>query len=340
VGKIHVMGRLQPPPTSHVPQSTSAAMKSTPSVAALLAVELPKQFPYRCAVPWCNKSYEKATWYRRHVLDQHPGFRHPQPQAAASDAAPDVVEPLMDGAELPTSALPASGDDDYEDYDDNEEDSDSDRVVELNDLFNSLGLNSAEFWHNPELVPPPLPNGPPTAPTAPAVPTDSDSDSSERVCDGAGQGTPLNDNVFETLEHPWAPFADEEDYRLAEWFVESKTPATYIDSFFKTPTGRRAAERGSFKSNYKLRQLINEMTDGLSLASWKLDEIDVRTASGRPEKLQFYHREPLDVIRWLIGQPANAEHLVYAPVQQYAGSRRIYSEMHTADWWWETQVGR
>lgn len=37
--------------------------------------------------------------------------------------------------------------------------------------------------------------------------------------------------------------------------------------FFKTPTRQNAAEWGSFGFNYKLRQVINEMTNELSLAS-------------------------------------------------------------------------
>jgi len=34
--------------------------------------------------------------------------------------------------------------------------------------------------------------------------------------------------------------------------------------------------------------------------------------------------------------------MVYAPVKEWNSEEppeRVYSEMHTADWWWETQVG-
>jgi hypothetical protein len=48
-------------------------------------------------------------------------------------------------------------------------------------------------------------------------------------------------------------------------------------------------------------------------------------------------------MRVFIWQPAHGEHLIYAP-QHYVNSdtpqKRLYSEMHTADWWWETQVRR
>lgn len=50
---------------------------------------------------------------------------------------------------------------------------------------------------------------------------------------------------------------------------------TYIDVFFKTPTGQKSVERDSFSSNYKLRQLLNNMTNRLSWVLWKLAEIHV-----------------------------------------------------------------
>ena len=42
-------------------------------------------------------------------------------------------------------------------------------------------------------------------------------------------------------------------------------------------------------------------------------------------------------------QPAYAEHLIYAPQRFFNGDappRRLYTEMHTAEWWWGTQVSR
>jgi hypothetical protein len=40
-------------------------------------------------------------------------------------------------------------------------------------------------------------------------------------------------------------------------------------------------------------------------------------------------------------QPAYAEHLIYAPQRCFNSDtqpKRFYTELHTADWWWETQV--
>ena len=40
-------------------------------------------------------------------------------------------------------------------------------------------------------------------------------------------------------------------------------------------------------------------------------------------------------------QPTYAEDLIYAHQRCFASDtppKRLYTEMHTADWWWETQV--
>ena len=53
----------------------------------------------------------------------------------------------------------------------------------------------------------------------------------------------------------------------------------------------------------------------------------------------FYYRNPLYCIRYLVRQVAYRSDMVYAPIREYDSSgERLYSEMHTADWWWDTQV--
>jgi hypothetical protein len=59
------------------------------------------------------------------------------------------------------------------------------------------------------------------------------------------------------------------------------------------------------------------------------------------ECLDFYCRDTLQCIRTLYGDPAFVLDLAFAPVQHYTGvdqGCRIINEMHTADWWWSTQV--
>jgi len=53
----------------------------------------------------------------------------------------------------------------------------------------------------------------------------------------------------------------------------------------------------------------------------------------------FYYRNIINYVRYWIRQVASRSDMVYTPIREYDSSGdRVYSEMHTADWWWDTQV--
>ena len=59
------------------------------------------------------------------------------------------------------------------------------------------------------------------------------------------------------------------------------------------------------------------------------------------ETLELYHRNVIECVRALYGKAEFAPHLVYKPERHYADqdmTNRLYSDMHTGKWWWETQV--
>jgi hypothetical protein len=59
------------------------------------------------------------------------------------------------------------------------------------------------------------------------------------------------------------------------------------------------------------------------------------------EKLELWRRDPVECVRELLGNPALKNYMKYAPERVYEddeGNSRIYDEMWTASWWWETQV--
>jgi hypothetical protein len=59
------------------------------------------------------------------------------------------------------------------------------------------------------------------------------------------------------------------------------------------------------------------------------------------EKLELWRRDPIECVRELMGNPMFKDMLKYAPEKTYFdpdGKNRIYDEMWSADWWWDTQV--
>lgn len=59
------------------------------------------------------------------------------------------------------------------------------------------------------------------------------------------------------------------------------------------------------------------------------------------ETLELHFRDVLACIQSLYGDPELAQYLITAPERHYSDderTNRIYSEMHTGDWWWTVQV--
>ena len=54
----------------------------------------------------------------------------------------------------------------------------------------------------------------------------------------------------------------------------------------------------------------------------------------------LYYRNIIDCVYNLIHQVAYcSDSMIYAPIREYdLSGERLYSEMHTADWWWDMQV--
>lgn len=66
------------------------------------------------------------------------------------------------------------------------------------------------------------------------------------------------------------------------------------------------------------------------------DNKDVRT-----EELELWYRDPIDVVRELMGNPVFRDVMHYSPEQVYRDKdckERVVNEMWTGHWWWEMQV--
>ena len=133
-------------------------------------------------------------------------------------------------------------------------------------------------------------------------------------------------------DDPWSPFSSESDFNLASWFVRSKVSKSQIDDYFRKDLGERDA--GSFQSAFSLRKQLEVLDPFGEYLTWTEATMDDEKHS-----TTFYYRNVIGCVRYLIRQIAYRPDMVYAPIREYDSSGdRLYSEMHTADWWWETQV--
>jgi hypothetical protein len=81
------------------------------------------------------------------------------------------------------------------------------------------------------------------------------------------------------------------------------------------------------------------MPDCLGPRSWNQHTTNLRWNQSYPHVIEFYSRDIVRCAKWLLRQEAYKDELVYTPEHRYSiEGYRLYNEMHTGDWWRETQV--
>lgn len=104
----------------------------------------------------------------------------------------------------------------------------------------------------------------------------------------------------------------------------------------------------SFRNAYSLLKKIDSLPTG---PPWTCNILEVtgdKEGDGgrrQTEVLELWARDPLDCIRELISNPIFKEHMAYAPEHAYNDvdgleESRVWDEMWTGDWWWNTQVSK
>ena len=74
----------------------------------------------------------------------------------------------------------------------------------------------------------------------------------------------------------------------------------------------------------------------------KGDKVD-ENRSCMVEDLELWFRDPVECVMELLSNPAFIDYTCFAPERVYSdseGNKRIFDEMWTAEWWWETQVSQ
>ncbi|KAJ7822993.1 hypothetical protein B0H14DRAFT_3111039 [Mycena olivaceomarginata] len=144
------------------------------------------------------------------------------------------------------------------------------------------------------------------------------------------------DIVMGGLDSPngFAPFASELDWRIAQWVVKDGPGHKAFDRLLDIPgvTCQVADELGLSYSNIRgLHKIIDEIPERAVWTSKSLSFPD------RPdEKYIIRYRNPLDAIQSLLGNPAHAKDIVYAPKRIFSSKKkdnRVYNEMWTGKWW-------
>ncbi|KAH8976730.1 hypothetical protein EDB92DRAFT_1810600 [Lactarius akahatsu] len=131
----------------------------------------------------------------------------------------------------------------------------------------------------------------------------------------------------------WAPFRSQCDWEVAHWAKTRGPTSSALADLLAIPSV--ADNLGlSYRTPKELNDIIDKELPGCP--PFKCQDL---TIAG--DTHQVYFRDTLQCIRSLYGNPEFARDLAFAPERHYVDHRRacrVYSEMHTGDWWWAVQT--
>jgi DNA polymerase IIIc chi subunit len=156
-----------------------------------------------------------------------------------------------------------------------------------------------------------------------------------------GAGTTFGiDPLHNPFISGYSPFASETDFALAHWFLQAECTQGDIDRFFADKRLEPLHAHASFHSAKEWLELLHKIPcasnqDWISVPL----NIDVGPDLGyAPRDCTVVFRDIISTIELLIGHPPFKDSLVYEPVRVIdTNNERVYNEMHTGEWWWETQ---
>jgi hypothetical protein len=150
----------------------------------------------------------------------------------------------------------------------------------------------------------------------------------------------------------WAPFTSKIDYEVAHWAKTRGPGSTSFSDLLEIEGVSRLQDQNIKDTHHKHWQVCDKL--GLSYRnSRELNKIiDTQIPARRPqfqrkeilvagEAFDVYCRDIIECVRALYGDPEFAPYLVFQPERHYTDqdkTERLYHDLHTGQWWWQTQV--
>ncbi|KAJ3553227.1 hypothetical protein NP233_g12696 [Leucocoprinus birnbaumii] len=149
---------------------------------------------------------------------------------------------------------------------------------------------------------------------------------------GAPIAKSLWNNHDQSSSNPYAPFNSKLDWEVAQWAKLHGPGATALTKLLAVD-GVREALGLSFKNTDELNNVIDADLAGRP-------QFHRREVVVGGESFEFFSRDILECIKSIWKDPQFANELIVEPEHHYTDEDetvRMYHDMHTGKWWWNTQ---
>ena len=128
---------------------------------------------------------------------------------------------------------------------------------------------------------------------------------------------------------------------FAHWAVNGTESKSNVDRLLRNKDFISPLKKLGWKAN-NYDSLVASVYDmdifEMEWIRWELSYPDVVWNGTKGLTLDLYSLDIVDVVRFLIGHKPFSDDLTYAPVREFnSQDKRIYSQAHTADAWWDLQ---
>ncbi|KAG1884424.1 hypothetical protein F4604DRAFT_1878757 [Suillus subluteus] len=133
-------------------------------------------------------------------------------------------------------------------------------------------------------------------------------------------------------ENPYAPFHSQMDWEIARW-AKLRGPSSTAFSDLLSIDGVSERLCLSYKNARELNRIIDTQLPGRP--KFRREQVVIAG-----EAFDIFYRDVIKCIKDLFGNPDFADFLVFAPERHYTDADetvRLFSDMHTGKWWWNTQ---
>lgn len=137
------------------------------------------------------------------------------------------------------------------------------------------------------------------------------------------------------------PFTSEFDYAFAVWLHSIQSTKGDIKRLLNDTRLNQLTSCLSFKSADDWEEKLHRLPLGIVNEEWTKTRYEPITRIQGIHRPLYYcvYRDVVKAIKFLIGHRPFRDSLMYSPTRVYnTSNQRVYNELYTADWWWETQA--